>query len=118
MPAHRQHKVGQEWFHHCELRNRVGKRGGERNKKAVTSTIQQKDNEHALALTEMRTVNKREIQKILQAIDTLSKRVDVIAIREGNKGDGGDNKNGGGVNNGGRCGGGGNHNTSGKNDNR
>ena len=43
--------------------------------------------------------------------------VDGLAIREGNKGYGGDNKSGGGGKNSGR-GGGGNHNTSGKNDNR
>ena len=44
-------------------------------------------------------------------------RVNGLAIREGNKGDGGDNKSRGGEKNGGR-GGGGNHNTSGKNDNK
>ena len=43
--------------------------------------------------------------------------VDGLAIREGNKGYGGDNKSGGGGKNSGR-GGGGNHNTSGKDDKR
>ena len=52
----------------------------------------------------------------MQALATLSKRVDGLAIREDNKGDGGNNKSGGCGNNGGRGGGGGNHNTSGKND--
>ena len=79
---------------------------------AVTATIQLKDNENALALTEMRTANECELQKILQALATLSKRVDVLAIREGNKIDGGDNKSGGGGNNDGRGDGGVNHNTS------
>ena len=66
----------------------------------------------------MRTTNKYELQKILQVLVTLSKIVDGLAIREGNKGDGGDNKGRGGGKNGDRGGGGGNHNTSGKNDNR
>ena len=79
---------------------------------------QKKDNEHALTLTEMRTANKYELQKISQALPTLSKRVDVLAIREGNKGDVSDNKSKGNSNIGGRGGGGGNHNTSGKNDNK
>ena len=86
--------------------------------KAVTTTIQHKDNKHALALMEKRTANKCDLQNILQAIANLSKRVYGLAIREGNKGDGGDNKSGGGGNNGGRCGGGFNHNTSGKDDNK
>ena len=86
--------------------------------KAVTSSIKQKDNKHALALTEMRTSNERDLQKIPQALATLSKRVDGISIREGNKGDGGDKKSGGGGNNVSRGGGGGYHNTSGKNDNK
>ena len=38
----------------------------------------------------------------MQALVTLSKRVDILAIREGNKVDGGDNKSVGGGNNGGR----------------
>ena len=54
-------------------------------KKYITAAIQQKDNEHALALTEMRTAKKRELQKTSQALVTLSKRVDGLAIREGNK---------------------------------
>ena len=87
-------------------------------KKSITAAIQQKDNEHALALTETRTAKKRELQKISQALVTLSKRVDGLAIREGNKWDGGNNKSGVGGNNGVRVGGGGNHNTSGKNDNK
>ena len=76
----------------------------------VTATTQQKDNKHALTLTELRTANEREMQKTPQELTTLSKRVDRISIREGNKGDG--------ENNGGRGDGGGNHNTSGKNDNK
>ena len=60
----------------------------------------------------MRTANECELQKILQALATLSKRVDALAIREGNKIDGGDNNSGGGGNNSCRGGGGGNHNTS------
>ena len=79
---------------------------------AVTSAIQQKDNENELMLTEMRTANEQELQKILQALATLRKRVDGLATREGNKGDGGDNRIGGSRNNGGRGGGDGNHNTS------
>ena len=59
---------------------------------AVTAAIQQKDNEHALALMKMRTANKRELQKMSQALATLSNRVDGIAIREGNKGDSRDKK--------------------------
>ena len=43
--------------------------------KKVTATIQQKYNEHPLALTDMCTANKRELQKISQALATLSKRV-------------------------------------------
>ena len=70
--------------------------------KSVTAAIQQKYNKHALALTEMRTANENELQKILQALATLSKRVDRLAIREGNKVDGGDNKSVGCGNNGGR----------------
>ena len=66
----------------------------------------------------MHTVNECELQKILQALATLSKRVDGLAIREVNKRDGGGNKGGGGGNNGNRGGGGGNHNTSGKKDNK
>ena len=66
---------------------------------AVTSTIQQKDKQHALVLTEMRIANERELQKISQALATVRKRVDRLAIRKGNKGDGGDNKSGGGVKN-------------------
>ena len=57
-------------------------------------------------------------KKILQALNTLRKRFDRIAIRQGYKGDGGDNKGGGGGNNGDIGSGGGNHNTSGKNDNK
>ena len=49
--------------------------------KAVTTSIQQKDNEHALAPREMNTANKRELKKILQVLATLSKRVDELAIR-------------------------------------
>ena len=86
--------------------------------KAVTATIQQKDKEHPLALTEMRTASKCKLQKISQAIDTLSKRVDGLVIREGNKGDGGVNKNGGGGNNLVRGGGGGKHNTISKSHNK
>ena len=85
---------------------------------AVTAAIQQKDNNHALSLTEMRTANESKMQKISQAIATLSKRVDGLSIIEGNKWDGGKNKSGGGGNNGNRGGGGGNHNTSRKNDNK
>ena len=59
----------------------------------------------------MRTANKYELQKILQVLVTLSKIVDGLAIREGNKGDGGDNKGKGWGKNGDRGGGGGNHNT-------
>ena len=84
----------------------------------VTAAIEKKDNEDALALTEMSTANKRELQKVLQKLATLSKRVDGLAIREDNKGDGRYNKSGGGGNNGSRGGGGGNHNTSRKNDNK
>ena len=50
----------------------------------------------------------------MKVLATLRKRVDGLATREGNKGDGGDNKGRGGGNNGNRGGGGGNHNTSGK----
>ena len=85
---------------------------------AVTAAIRQKDNEHGLALLEMRTANKRELQKVLQKLATLSKRVDGLAIREDNKGDGGYNKSGGGGNNGRKGGDGGNHNTSRKNNNK
>ena len=85
---------------------------------AVTAAIQQKNNKHALALTEMRTANERELQKILQALAPLSKRVNGLAFREGNKGDRGDKKGGGGGNNGDRGGGGDNHNASGKNYNK
>ena len=52
---------------------------------AVTAAIQQKDNNHALSLTEMRTANESKMQKISQAIATLSKRVDGLSIIEGNK---------------------------------
>ena len=61
----------------------------------------------------MRTANERELQKMSQALATLSKIVHILAIREGNKGDGGNNKGGGGGNNSDRGGGGGNHKTSG-----
>ena len=86
--------------------------------KAVTTSIQQKDNEHALAPREMNTANKRELKKILQALATLSKRVDGIATREGNKGGSRDNKSGGVISNRDRGSGGSNHNPSGKNDNK
>ena len=85
---------------------------------AGTAAIQQKDNEHALALTEIFTANKRKLQKISQALATLNERVNGLAIREGNKGDGGDNKSGGGGNKGDKGIGGGNHNTNGKDDNK
>ena len=85
---------------------------------AVNAAIQQKDNENALDLTEIRTANERKLQKILQALATLRKIVDGLAIREGNKKDSGYNKSGGGGNNGGRGSGGGNHKTSDKNDNK
>ena len=85
---------------------------------SVTAAIQQKDNKYALALTEIFTANKRKLQKISQALATLNKRVDGLAIREGNNGDGGDNKSESGGNNRDRGSGGGNHNTSGKNDNK
>ena len=68
----------------------------------VTASIQQKDNEHALALTEIYSVNERNLQKISQAIATLRKRVDGLAIREGNKGDGSNKKRGDDGNNGDR----------------
>ena len=79
----------------------------------VTAAIPKKYNNHVLALTEMRTANESELQKILQALTTLSKRVGRLAIREGNKGYCGDNKGGGRGKNDDRGGGGGNHNTSG-----
>ena len=85
---------------------------------SVTAAIQQKDNKYALTLTEMRTTNERELQKISQALATLNKRVEVLATIENNKGDGGDNKSGGDGNNGGRGGCGGNYNSSGKNYNK
>ena len=48
--------------------------------KAVTANTQQKDNEHTLALTEIRTANEHELQKVLQVLANLSKRVDRLAI--------------------------------------
>ena len=85
---------------------------------AVTAVIKKKGNDNAPVLTEMRTAKERELQNISQALATLSKRVNGLAIREDNKGDGGNKKGGGGGNNGDRGGGGGNHNASGKNDNK
>ena len=85
---------------------------------AVTAAIEKKDNEHALTFMEMRGANEHKLQNILQALANLSKRVDGLAIREGNNGDGGDNKSESGGNNRDRGSGGGNHNTSGKNDNK
>ena len=85
---------------------------------AGTAAIQQKYNKYALALTEIFTANKRKLQKISQALATLNERVNGLAIREGNKGDGGDNKSGGGGNKGDKGIGGGNHNTNGKDDNK
>ena len=66
----------------------------------------------------MRTANERELQKISQALATHSKRVNGLAIREGNKGDDGNKKGGGGGNKGNRGGGSGYHNASVKNDNK
>ena len=45
-----------------------------------------------LARTEMRTANKCELQNISQALATLSKRFHGLSIKEGNKGDGSNNK--------------------------
>ena len=86
--------------------------------KSVTAAIPKKYNKHALALTEVCTANEHDLQKILQAFATLSKRFNGLAIKEGNKGDSGDKKGGGGGNNGNRGGGGDNHNASGKNYNK
>ena len=66
----------------------------------------------------MRTANERELQEVLQAFATLSKKADGLAIREGNKGDGGYEESKGDIKNGDRDGGGGNYNTSGKNDSK
>ena len=60
----------------------------------------------------MHTAKERELQKISQALTTISKRVNGLSLREGNKVDGGDNKSGGGGNNSGIGVGGGNHNIS------
>ena len=111
-------KSGKNGFSSANVAIKWGKEVKEIITKAVTAAIQQKDNKHSLALTEMRTTNKRELQKISPALVTLSKRVNGTAIRKGNKGDGGDKKSGGSGNNGGRGGGDGNHNTSGKENNR
>ena len=54
----------------------------------------------------------------MQALGTLSKRVNGLAIREGNKGDSGYKKIEGDSKNGDRDDGGGNYNTSGKNDSK
>ena len=42
---------------------------------AVTAVIQQKDNKHTLVITEMRTTNERELQKIPHALSPSARKL-------------------------------------------